>query len=290
MTATLLTPLEFGASRPFGATMWRKQLLPVGEINYEGRKIAFTREYLAGLVRSFAEKAYDAVPFQFADRDNKHTHKPENRRGTVRSLELTDDGLDIIVEAGAAASGHLAEYPDLGVSASIVEDYARADGKFFPAAIRHVLGTLDPRIPGMRPWQPVEASNPAGAPGSLWQGMDFAADSGDVIDLTDAEYASAVPEKPAEPTTPEPDAPADPVTEDTHMALTEAQEARLAKLLDLPDEKFDSLLADPQPPAEDVLSDEELEQLLAESDDTAGDGDEARPPSRKASPLPQEPP
>jgi hypothetical protein len=271
MTTTLLTPLEFGASRPFGATMWRKQLLPVGEINYEGRKIAFTREYLAGLVKAFADKAYDAVPFQFADRDNKHTNKPEDRRGTVRSLELTDDGLDIIVEAGAAASEHLAEYPDLGVSASIAEDYARADGKFFPAAIRHVLGTLDPRITGLRPWQAVDASNPAG-PGSLWQGIDFAGNSGDVIDLTDAEYGATEPAKPAGrharpsgPPAPDPTAPVAPTTEETPMALTEAQEARLAKLLDLPDDKFDALLADaPQPGEEELLTDAELAALLAE--------------------------
>ena len=33
------------------------------------------------------------------------------------------------------------------MSARIVEDYARSDGKFFTAAVQHVLGTLDPRIP-----------------------------------------------------------------------------------------------------------------------------------------------
>jgi hypothetical protein len=53
----------------------------------------------------------------------------------------------------------LTENPGLGISARIVEDYARSDGQFFPAAIQHVLGTLDPRIPELGPWQLVEASN-----------------------------------------------------------------------------------------------------------------------------------
>lgn len=250
MSTTLLTPVEFGNARQAGASLWRKQLLPLGEIAYKGRKIAFTREYLGSLVKAFADKAYDVVPFQFADKDNSHTNKPEQRRGTVRGLELTDDGLDIIVAAGTAASEHLAEYPDLGVSARIVEDYERADGKFFPAAIQHVLGTLDPRITGMRPWQAVEAAND---------------DAGEVIDLTDAEYAPAEPVKPAEPPKPESAAP---TTEEHHMAFTPEQEARLAKLLDLPDEKFDALLADPEP--EEELTDAELEALLAEIGEGAG--------------------
>lgn len=259
MTTTLLTPLEFGTARRAGASLWRKQLLPFDEISYKGRKIAFTREYLAGLVKAFAEKAYDVVPLQFADKDNSHTNKPEQRRGTVRGLELTDDGLDIIVAADAAASEYLAEYPDLGVSARIVEDYERADGKFFPAAIQHVLGTLDPRITGMRPWQAVEAAN----------------DDGEVIDLTGAEYASAEPVQPADPPKPDPAVPAAPTTEDKPMALTEAQEARLAKLLDLPDDKFDALLADPEPEGE--LTDAELEALLAEIDESAGEGEGSEP-------------
>lgn len=48
------------------------------------------------------------------------------------------------------------------------------------------------------------------------------------------------------------------------MALTEAQEARLKTLLDLPEEKFSALLADPEPDAE--MTDAELDALLAEID------------------------
>ena len=54
----------------------------------------------------------------------------------------------------------LRENPKLGVSARIVEDYARSDGKHFTAAIQHVLGTLDPRIPGLGAWEAIEAASP----------------------------------------------------------------------------------------------------------------------------------
>lgn len=254
MTA-LLTPLEFGAARQMGATLWRKQLLPMGEIAYKGRRIAFTRDYLAGLVQAFREKAYDTVPLQFADHANTHTNDPERRRGTVRGLELTDDGLDVLVEVAPATAKHLSAYPDLGVSARIVEGYDRADGKFFPAAVQHVLATLDPRIPGMRPWQAIEAAN---------------GDDGEVIDLTVTEPAT--PDKATAPAPP--DAPVA-QEEEAGMAFTADQEARLAKLLDLPAEQFDALLT---PKAEDDttegedgtdedgISDADLEAMLADLD------------------------
>jgi hypothetical protein len=254
----LLTPVDKGNARQAGATLWRKQLLPIGQIDYKGRRIAFTREYLAGLVKAFSNRAYDQVPFQLADAQNTHTNDPERFRGEVKGLELTPDGLDIIIAATDDGAKVLQQNPALGVSARIVEDYSRADGKHFPAAIQHVLGTLDPRIPGMRPWTAVEAAN---------------GDDEEVWDCSALEYATPHEPKPD----PEP-APAGPAPapagatdeKDDHMALTADQEARLAKLLDLPDEQFTALIT---PVAEtedetvtdgDELTDEQLEQLLAE--------------------------
>jgi hypothetical protein len=54
--------------------------------------------------------------------------------------------------------------------------------------------------------------------------------------------------------------------EDNQMALTADQEARLAKLLDLPDDRFDALLAEPETATEDEaeLTEAELDALLAE--------------------------
>jgi hypothetical protein len=283
MTTTLLTPMERGKARPSGASLWRKQLLPVGRINYKGRVIDFTREYLAGLVKAFTDRAYDAVPLQFADEENRHTEKVEHRRGTVRGLELTDDGLDVIVSAGPQGAAYLAEYPDLGISAKIVEDYERADGKFFPAALKHVLGTLDPRITGMRPWQEIAAAND---------------DGGEVLDLTGEAYAApGVPGQhdnggalpPGTVTTlngtgtpepvPTPPGPPAPEVKETGMAFTPDQEARLAQLIDLPDDQFTRLLSAAAAPAagqdgtggDDDLSDEELAELI---DSLGADEDE----------------
>src|ERR1017187_2819096 len=247
MPTTVLTPVDRGNARQSGASLWRKQLLPIAKINYKGRLIDFTREYLTGLAKAFNDRAYDRVPFQLADRDNAHTDDPERRRGWVNGLEVTDDGLDIIVSANDAGDALLRDGPELGISAKIIEDYERADGKFVPAAIKHVLGTLDPRLTGMRPWQAVEAAN----------------DDGEVIDLTALEYAQDDPEQPVQP-----ELPADPAPtmEDNQMALTADQEARLAKLLDLPDDRFDALLAEPETAAEDEteLTEAELDALLAE--------------------------
>jgi hypothetical protein len=71
--------------------------------------------------------------------------------------------------------------------------------------------------------------------------------------------------------------PGTPATEEPHMARTEAQEARLNRLLDLPDDQFDAVLAAGGEAAaaggegEDELSDEELQALIDSlpDDDTA---------------------
>ena len=249
----MLTPIDGGKARPVGASrLWRKQLLPVGKISYKGREISFDRDYLAGLAKAFMSKAYDQVPFQLADAPNSHTNDPERFRGEIRGFEMTADGLDLILAATEDGDRVLRENPQLGVSARIVEDYHRADGKFFPAAVQHVLGTLDPRITGMRPWQAIEAAND---------------DDGEVIDLTAIDFTADEPDEvPAEPVTTHP--------EEQSMALTADQEARLSRLLDLPEDQFDALLTAPaedeaaegdgQDDAEPTLTDAELEQLLAE--------------------------
>jgi hypothetical protein len=257
MTA-LLTPYDKGSAQPAGRRIWRKQLLPVGTIDYKGRKIRFDRQYLTELAAAFRDRAYDQVPFQIAPGDNSHSNDPERFRGEVAALEMTDDGLDVIVAATEDGDALLRSNPHLGVSARIVEDYARADGRNFRIALQHVLGTLDPRITGMRPWQAVEASN----------------EDGEVLDLTDTDYAA--PESPTagkhrktEPQDTPPADPGTPATEEHDMALTTEQEARLGRLLDLDEDKFTALLAAAETTpegtegaTEDELSDEELQALI----------------------------
>lgn len=185
MTSAVLTPVRKSETKPADGGLFRKQLLPVGTVDYKGKKLNFTKDYLAGLAKSYDDKAYDSVKLFFAPDDNAHTVDPERIRGDVTGVEVTDDGLDILVKpANEDAAKVLKENPDLGVSARIVEDLAKGDGRSFPAAIQHVLATVDPVVTGMRPWQAV----------------DLASDEEHTVDLTDApfieEKETVVPDAP----------------------------------------------------------------------------------------------
>jgi hypothetical protein len=207
VTLAVLTPFTGATARKSG-TRWWKRLLPVGEIDYEGRKLKFSREYLTDLANAFTAQAYDQVPFQLAPDDNRHTNDPERYAGEIAAMEVRNDGLWVGLDPTRRGDQVLTENPRLGVSARIVEAYDRADGKHFPAAIQHVLATLDPKIPRLGAWQTVEAANNVGI----------------TIDLSSATFAG----------------------EDQAMTglpeFNETQQARLAQLLDLPEGQFAALL------------------------------------------------
>jgi hypothetical protein len=242
MTGLVLTPFHGSRAVELGNRVWRKKLLPVGNVEYEGRTLRFTRDYLGRLVRAFQDRAYDQVPFQLADAKNTHTNDPERTRGEITGMELGDDGLYVTAQLTPEGEQVLAANPMLGVSARIVEGYQRSDGQFFGGAIQHVLGTLDPRIPGLGPWTAIEAANPA---------------PDRVVDLSAAVFAG---EQPA-PTLTEPQ-------EGTGMdlsKLTADQQARLEKLLALPDDTVDALTAGGM-----VLTADEFEALAGTGDETDG--------------------
>ena len=247
MTAAVLTPFVTDPARNGGNRIWRKKLLPVGTVNYKGRVLQFTKDYLAGLARNFSERAYDQVPFQLAPDDNKHTNDVERFAGDITDMTVEPDGLWITLAATERGDKVLMENPKCGVSARIVEDYDRSDGKFFDKAVQHVLATLDPRIPGLGGWQAIEASNSPEV----------------TLDLSGYEFSG---QEEGEATVP----------------LTEEEKAaRMAKLLEIPPEQIDKLLAGiegasatPEPPEDDDendivawvdgLSDEEILALEAE--------------------------
>lgn len=206
MTAAILTPFTTAGAAVSKAGRWRKKLLPVGEIHYKGRTLKFDRPYLAGLVQSFKGQAYDQVPFQLADHANTHTNDPERTRGLITDMILQDDGLWVELDPTAAGDDVIKNNPGLGVSARIVEGYDRSDGKFFPRAIQHVLGTLDPRIPGMGGWAAVEAAN----------GTEV------TYDLTDEQFTREEPGMPE---------------------LTDEQQTRLAALLNIDPARLAALAA-----------------------------------------------
>ena len=173
--ATVITPLLWASPAvELANRTWRKRILPIGDVEYQGRTLHFTEDYLSKLEQAFRSGAYDQVSFQLADAKNTHTNDPERHRGFITDLELGEDGLYATAQLTEAGEKVLSENPYLGVSARIVENYQRSDGQFYPAAIQHVLGTLDPRIPALGPWAPVDMSNSGGG--------------GIVIDLSQASW------------------------------------------------------------------------------------------------------
>jgi predicted GNAT family N-acyltransferase len=157
----LLSPRDDGDAVELSQSqrVYRKRILPKATINYRGRKITFDDAYLNDLANSYKEGAYDQVAFMLADTNNAHTLDPERFRGEVQGVEVGEDGLYGIFQVTPEAAQVLEQNPKLGVSARILENYERSDGKHFPRALQHVLGTLDPVIPGLGAWEEVALSN-----------------------------------------------------------------------------------------------------------------------------------
>ena len=248
MTAAVLTPFTAGQAVELGNRSWWKRLLPIGEIDYKGRRLKFTRDYLAGLKYAFDDKAYDQTAFQLADAANTHTNDPERFRGEIAEMDLRGDGLWVRLSPTDAGDRVLQENPKLGVSARIVEDYARADGKHYPAAIQHVLGTLDPRIPALGAWQAIEAANPLPDRVIDLSGESFTDLSDPAGDGTDTEGEAVMADL---------------------GNLTGEQQARLAKLLDLDDDTLDLLAAGGL-----VVTPEEFDALAGADEDEDGEDGE----------------
>lgn len=167
MTTAVLTPyarghvVELGADGN-GRKLYRKQLMKFGPITASGRRYDLDEDYARDIIRSFKQRVISSVPFQLADANNTHTNDPERTRGLVRGLELSPsgDGLDMLVELSAEGAKVVDEFPDLDVSARILDDAAYADGRAGHRVLQHVLGTWNPHLGGMRPWEAIALAAP----------------------------------------------------------------------------------------------------------------------------------
>lgn len=166
MPNQLLTPLHCGNVVELAGGLFLKQILPFKSIDYTGpdgskRRLTFDRQFNQDLVDAYKAGAFDQVPFQLADSRNTHTNDPERTRGEIAGIELRNDGLYAQVRPlTPEAAQMLRDNPKLGVSVRVIENYKRSDGAFFPRALQHVLGTLDPQIHGMKPWEEVDMTSP----------------------------------------------------------------------------------------------------------------------------------
>lgn len=253
MTTEVRTP--FGAATTIELSsdgLYRKQVLRFGTINYtdrrgQQRKITFDRKYGEDLVRAFKDGAYDQVPFQLADADNRHTNDPTRTAGEVVALSLSPDGsgVDGVLRLSPKGREVVMSNPKLGVSSRILEN-AELGGRIYPRALQHVLGTVDPQVRGMRPWEKVNS-------------VDLAAGSvAEAVDLSTATYerSAGMPEQNGDKVT---------------LELSTAQRDRIMEMLE-EDESLDALaeqleaagidLNDPNPDDDDEGDEDE---------DSAGD-------------------
>lgn len=158
------TPFSVSAVELSGGGLYRKQVLKFGTILYtdktgKRRKMTFDREYGNKLVAAFKAGAYPQVPFQLADADNRHTNAPDRTGGEVVGVELSSDGsgVDAYLRTWGTGTQVIEQNPNLGVSARLFENITMTDGRTFPVAMQHVLGTVDPQVRGMRPWEKVDS-------------------------------------------------------------------------------------------------------------------------------------
>lgn len=171
------------ASQDGKLAFW-KQILPKAGIDYTAKDgsrqhIDFDEQYLTDLATL---KAVDKIGFLLADAENRHTMDPERWRGDVVQMEVREDGLyGKIVFPNPTAAAAVIDNPNLGVSARIRENVQRSDGSTLARGIIHVLGTLDPQVSGMAPWQPTDLSN----------------DEDEVLDLSEMEYTDMADKKEA---------------------------------------------------------------------------------------------
>lgn len=183
MTSILSPLLELEAVKlSKGPGLFRKQILPKGKFNYKGEVIDFDK-IGQDVKAAFDAKALDQVAFQLADSGNNHNFDPTRYRGEVKAIELTEDGV--------YGTFDFSQFPDMqelvtknprfGVSAQIERNLKTGDGKEFPHAFSHVLGTLNPRVTGMKPWEKI----------SLSKEIDW----NEVLDLSATEVKGAVTQK-----------------------------------------------------------------------------------------------
>jgi hypothetical protein len=213
-----------------GGRIFRKQILKKGTLDYDGRTLDFNDAYCTNLAEAFRAGEFDQVPFLLATADNAHNMLPERFRGELKGMIATDDGLDGVFELSEDGAQLIRDNPRLGVSCQIVPKTGR-----FKQAIRHVLGTLDPRLQKMRPWEAVELSTPGDTVLDLTQ-FPYNEREANVPEFTEDEMARlrALLVQPAPPA-PTGGAPA-PVVDDGDK-LTPEEEAAIAALLAEPDKE-----------------------------------------------------
>lgn len=163
MTIELLTPVSTAKGQfvDLARKRYQKQVLPLTQITYGGKKKAFDLAYCQKVKQAFDGGAFPYIPVKLAGKDNAHTNdvlrtggrlvslSVSESDGLVAELELNDDG----IKAVESSDGYVP------VSSKIFEQLDREDGDHahFDAALAHILITDDPYVRGMTPWKDLDA-------------------------------------------------------------------------------------------------------------------------------------
>jgi hypothetical protein len=142
-----------------------KQLIPMNySLDYKGKKLLFDEQYLRNIKKAYEENALgQQTAFQLASDANEHdtaedralgrNYDPRRFHGDVSQLAVNSRGLYGRFKLTKDGTKLISDNPKLGVSVSLKEGYKSHNGKEYPVVMRHVLGTLDPKIRSMGDWQ-----------------------------------------------------------------------------------------------------------------------------------------
>lgn len=142
-----------------------KQLIPMNySLDYKGRKLKFDEPYLRNIKKAFEENALgQQTAFQLANDDNEHDtaedkakgnfYDPKRYNGEVSRLAINNRGLFGRFKLTKDGTKLIDDNKKLGVSVSLRENFPSHNGQTYPVVMRHVLGTLDPKIRNMGDWQ-----------------------------------------------------------------------------------------------------------------------------------------
>lgn len=176
MSTGYFTPHDRTAAVELSQHFFRKQIAPLGQVNYRDRtgvdrSVNFDQAYFQKVIDAYKRGAMDQVPIQLAaPGTNKHNMDVDKFAGDVVGLEITDQGLEAIVSATDKGAAMIRDNPKLGASVAILENETRG-GKTWPALLQHVLLTLDPVAKGMQPWKEVALANQATETIDLTEGV-----------------------------------------------------------------------------------------------------------------------
>lgn len=189
MPTDVQMPVMTGKAEKVGRGMYRKQILPIGTTlnvplsNGGTSKLKVDKQLLTNIKATFDGGFLASTPLQLVDASNAHTDDPERTRGTIRALDLAEDGLYATLDLPDSLLEH---NPLLGVSPRLQFDQTRADGRKATVLLRHVAATTDPHIGGMAPFQRLaDLSNPSDHVVDL----TAATYQGDPMSLSDADLA-----------------------------------------------------------------------------------------------------